>query len=119
MPRSVGSRSIRSRPVAATGDPAAARELQLYIDNDYDLYRGQYTSIIKNLLLKHKRGTYDSDKAVRLWEYLTAAGAKKYGQQFGPSGESGTGGFSKATRRLAAVSLRDNFEADMKAGNYD
>jgi hypothetical protein len=55
----------------------AVGELRLYIDNEETLY-GQRRSIIKNLLRKVDRGTYDHARAPKLWRYLVDRGARDY-----------------------------------------
>jgi len=92
-----GSINVRN-PSAAAADEIGARELVLYIENDYHLYERRMPEFAKNLATKMKRGSYDADKAVKLLEYLTKEAAIKYGKEFG-------GTFSPATRRLAAQEL--------------
>lgn len=98
------------------GMSEAARELKLFIDNDGQLYRQQFEPILKNLMTKVGRGTYDSAKSVKLWGYLCESGAKKYAKEFG-----GTWNhiFTVADRKQCAEALRDDFEAEAKQGNYD
>jgi len=100
-------------------DKVTVRELQLYIDNDADLYRSQYTPILKNLMTKHGQGRYNSQTAVKLWMYLVDNGAKKYSQDHGHSGAVWHKMFPKALRLKVAAALRDDFEDEAKLGNYD
>lgn len=65
-----------------SGHPVEFRELQLYIDNDRDLYR-QREAIEKNLLRKAAKGRYDKQKAPKLWQYMVDEGARKYCKEFG------------------------------------
>ena len=113
MPKTLGSSKLRKRRPLAEGNKVEARELEAYIMNDEPLYRQQWTPIIKNLVRRKKKGTYDSEKAIKLFEYLTKAGSTKYRKSF-----PGTD-FNPATRRLAAISLRNDFEGEYKLGNYD
>jgi hypothetical protein len=94
----------------------AARELKLYIDNDAQLYRQQFEPILKNLMTKLGRGTYDSAKSVKLWGYLCESGAKKYVKEFGGTWNHV---FTVADRKQCAEAFRDDFEAEAKLGNYD
>jgi len=96
-----------------------AQELVLFVDNDGDLYRGQTTSIIKNLVTKIARGTYDPEKAVQLFMYLAESGAKKYAREYGDSESNWHKMFPVEVRRLAASHWRDAFETEAKLGNYD
>lgn len=99
-------------------DAHAAHELKLYIDNDGDLYRGQTTLILKNLVAKRARGVYKHDLAVKLFGYLTESGAKKYAREFG-SDQPWNKMFDVATRRQAAEELTREFETEVALGNYD
>lgn len=92
-------------------DEIAATELKLFIDNDADLYRQRFIPIIKNLSRKRYNGTYDSQKAIKLFMYLVDDGAKKYSKDFG-------GHFDKQTRLETARLLRNDFEAEFESGNY-
>jgi len=96
-----------------------ASELVTFVDNDGELYRGQTTSIIKNLVTKIARGDYDRDKAVKLFMYLAESGAKKYARVFNGSERGWHDMFPIDVRRMAAVHWRDAFEAEAKLGNYD
>jgi hypothetical protein len=61
-------------------------------------------------------GTYNHEKAAKLFLFLADAGAKKYYKEY----TSGTGfKFDLATRWAVAKSLRDSFEQEAELGNYD
>lgn len=79
------------------------RELQLYIDNDYELYR-QRQSIEENLRKKAAKGRYDHKKAPKLWQYMVDAGARKYVKDFGGS-----------VRTMFPKKLREKLAADYAA----
>jgi hypothetical protein len=64
-----------------------ARELQLFLMNDSDLYRQQWTPIIKNLVRKKKKGIYNEVGATALFMYLVKSGAKKYAKEYGDGKE--------------------------------
>ena len=110
-------------------DEHAAKELFLWIENDGDMYRQQYTPIIKNLVAKKARGVYRSDLAAKLFGYLAENGAKKYYREM----EQGlpteytfvrnvspewSRMFPKKLRDAVAEELRDRFEAEYELGNY-
>lgn len=109
----------RSQNPGGPLDTHAAKELELFVENDSDLYRQQYTPINKNLITKMAKGVYNHDKAVKLFGYLMESGAKKYARQYG----SGQGDwhqiFSPATRKAAAEVFTRSFEVEAKLGNYD
>lgn len=99
-------------------DQTAATELELYIDNDADLYRQQRQPILKNLMTKKSKGIYDRAKAVKLYCYLMESGAKKYAKEFGnPNDWSRM--FSPGTRKRAAEAFVEAFETEAESGNYD
>jgi len=100
-------------------DEHSAKELFLWIENDGDLYRRQYTPIIKNLVAKKARGVYDSTKAAKLFGYLAESGAKSYNKQVGDGVERIPSYFPKKVRDAVAEELRDRFEDEYELGNYD
>ena len=111
-------------------DEHAAKELFLWIENDGDMYRQQYTPILKNLTAKKARGVYDRTQAVKLFGYLVENGAKKYYREVvqGLSTEytfvrhvspEWSRMFPKKLRDAVAEELRDRFEDEHGLGNYD
>ncbi len=60
----------------------AARELALYIENDYELYTQYIVPYIQCLHKKREKGTYDPEKALPGWERIATEGAKKYERYF-------------------------------------
>jgi hypothetical protein len=108
-----------NNPPSGPADPTAVRELQLYIENDRDLYHQQFIPIVKNLMLKRRKGVYDREKAVKLFMYLMESGAKKYVAEFGTRGQKIDAMFNKNTRLQAARAFRDSFETEAELGNYD
>src|SRR5271157_1250035 len=59
-----------------------ARELDLYSENEENLYK-QAKLIDENLAKKAKKGQYDPSKAPVLWSYLVERSAKQYAKEFG------------------------------------
>jgi len=100
-------------PKTATVDQHAADELELYLENNEPLYK-QTQECYRNLLRKQKRGIYDRDRAVALFQYVADEAAKRYTREF-DSGR-GYGCFDKPTRTAVAISLRDSFEAAERNG---
>lgn len=99
----------------ASVDNHAATELELYIQNDVDLYRQQHEPILKNLATKMVTGKYDKVKSIKLWMYLCDAAAKKYCKEFGGSWNTM---FSVPTRKKVAESLNESFLMEYSYGNY-
>jgi hypothetical protein len=102
----------------ATLDEHAAKELELYVENDADLYRQQYTPINKNLITKMARGVYNHTLAVKAFGYLMESGAKKYAKEYS-EGKDWHQIFSPATRKHVAELFTNHFETEAKLGNYD
>jgi hypothetical protein len=100
-------------------DRIAADDLVLFIDNDGEMYRQQYTPIVKNLMTKRARGEYDPGRAIDAFMYLVESGAKKYAREHGDARTPWHVLFSVATRRAAAELLARSFETEAKLGNYD
>lgn len=95
-----------------------ARELELFITQDAQLYRSQHQPIIQNLLRKRKSGRYDFMLSIKLFMYLVDAGAKKYVQETG-SQIKWNDLFPKSVRLEVAKSLAESFQAEADLGNYN
>ena len=90
-------------------------ELQLFTDNDDYAYRMQ-KNIWQNLIKKMKKGTYDSTKAVKLWQYMVDDAAKRYEKKFGTPGIKT---FSVQDRKMVAISFAKDFEERYDDGDFD
>lgn len=99
-------------------DTHAARELELYVENDAQLHRSQEQPIQKNLITKMARGVYNHTGAVKLYGYLMESGAKKYAKEYS-GGSDWHQIFSPATRKEVAERFAKSFETEAKLGNYD
>ena len=106
MPQSLSGSRRRRHSLRGADEQ---RELQLFIDNDGDLYRQQTTPIITNLKKKLAKGIYDRTKAEKLWSYLVESGAKKYAKDFGTDDQPRHKLFSRADRKAVAKALNDEF----------
>ena len=95
-----------------TIDKDAVRELVLVITNDGDQYRRQITPAIENLKKKYKKGTYDRDLAVKLWQYVADEGVRRYNKEYG-SGTYSVAWLNPATRKAIAEELRDYYEDEI------
>ncbi len=85
------------------------RELQLFCENDGDLYRQQVVPIQNSLKRKISKGIFDRAKAEKLWMYLADNCAKKYAKEFGSPGQPWHKMFSTSDRRAVAKSFNDAF----------
>ena len=99
-------------------DQDAARELELFIENDSQLYFSQHMSILKNLWRKMVKGTYDHEKAIKLWMYLVVNGGKKYARQFSASERDWSGMFNIPTREAVARSLAETGRRALENREY-
>ena len=86
-----------------------AVELYLYIVNDSDLYHKFARPYIENLQRKYRKGRYDRELTVKLWQYLADEGAKQYKLEFADD-EDYSFRFDKETRLEVARELRDHYE---------
>lgn len=100
-------------------DETTLRELQLFTENDADIYRQTTTPIIKNLRTKQAQGKYSHERAVDAFMYLAEAGARKYARVHGGGESDWHNIFPIDVRRAAAANWRDEFEEESKLGNYD
>lgn len=94
------------------------RELEIFVNNDADIYKRIMEPIIKNLMTKRAQGKYKSDMAVKAFMYAVDSGAKKYAKDHANANEWNTI-FPKNVRTEVAKSLRDDFEEEAEEGNYD
>jgi len=99
-------------------DDDALRELELYAENDQDLYSRSYVPIARNLSNKFKKKTYDSELAKKLWKYHADRAAQKYGKDHAGGAKDGMRMFSPDTRRALAAQLEDSWRSEMEAGNF-
>jgi hypothetical protein len=80
-------KNIRIGSLPTYKDKDAAREIQLYADNDSTLYHQRRQPILKNLSSKYRKGTFDIHKAAKLWRYYIDAAMQKYHKEFGSRGK--------------------------------
>lgn len=95
------------------------RELQLFIDNDGELYERSVVPIQQNLVRKMEKGNYDPDKAPKVFSHLVDRGAKKYAREFSSSERDWNTIFNKATRDALAERYARDFEMRYRAGDFD
>ena len=95
----------------------AARELELFAENDGDLYQRSGVPIMKNLSKKFKRGTYDPELGVKLWKYHADRAAKAYSEQHS-TGDDWKTMFTPRDRMEMAKSMEDSWRSEMEAGNF-
>lgn len=69
------------RAVRRDVDHHAVHELELFMDNDSDLYR-QKDAFLANAYRKMKAGRYDPTLAIKLWMHYVDRGAKAYAKEY-------------------------------------
>ncbi len=90
-------------------------ELVLYGDNDAQLHRSSKEPIMKNLTKKKVKGTYEHEKAKKLWGYHADRAAQSYHKEFGDKSTSWHHMFPPHVRKDAAKHWADEFHK----GNLD
>ena len=95
----------------------AARELELFAENDSDLYQRSAVPIMKNLSKKFKKETYDPELGVKLWKYHADRAAKAYSEQHS-TGDDWKTMFTPRDRMEMAKSMEDSWRSEMEAGNF-
>lgn len=110
---------LKSSGVAVVNNPpdkTSARELSLYIENDYPLYLREKL-IHQNLLKKFQKGTFRKHMAAKLYSYLIDDGAKKYAKEFATPKDWNII-FPKRTRLRVAREFAYDFYKKAKRGEY-
>ncbi|MGH8401829.1 MAG: hypothetical protein ACRESO_00280 [Gammaproteobacteria bacterium] len=93
-------------------DMIAVRELELFAENDGDLYRAQILPTLKNFARKIKQGTYDPDLALIQWKRIADSAAKRYNKEFDIV-RKGYGAFTPKTRTMVAHTLSHFFSEEL------
>ena len=99
-------------------DEHVVTSLELFIDNDRDLYRQQTTPILKNLATKMVKGVYNKGGAEKLWMHLMESGAKKYVTDE-DEGRTWSTAFSVPVRKELARRFNEAFLTEYSLGNYN
>ena len=98
-------------------DKDAARDVQLFADNDYMLYQQRKRPILINLGKKYKKGTYDINKAAKLWRYYVDAALQKYHKEYGNKGKW-YDMLSVADRNLLSLDYAIETKNEFDLGNF-
>ena len=94
-------------------------ELELYSDNEYDLYK-QKMAVAKTVATHKARGNYRKDQAHKAFLlYLANPAAKKYAKVHGGPGDSWNVMFTKQDREDFAKSHVEWFEESWKEGEFE
>jgi hypothetical protein len=101
-----------------TIDNDAVRELQLFLENDGQLYSQRVEPIQKNLMTKLAQGNYDHMMAQKGFMILVELADKKYQKDLGSGSGSGYM-LSMASRKELCRILEEEFYSNAKDGDYD
>ncbi len=94
------------------------RELILFSENSASMHN-QYTSIMKNLSRKKKRGIYDPKLAEKLWKYWIDEGVKQYNKEILGGGYSlKQTVFTMADRKQAAIEMEEQEREEVFSLEY-
>lgn len=85
----------------------ASRELELYADNDREVYFKRIKPVISNLQKKYVKGNFDATKAIISFYHVATAASNRYFQEFGYK-------FSVTERWTAAYNLLQNYMEEIK-----
>jgi hypothetical protein len=103
-------------------DEHAATELVQFIENTSELSidgpMGQGKSILLNLMRKWRKGNYDFELSVKLFEYLAETGAKAYANEYHEQ-RGWSSLFNVPTRKAAAREMAESFRSRAEGGEFD
>ena len=85
----------------------ASRELELYAENDSNIYFQHLQPVIKNLKKKVVKGVFDEEKATMAFYHAAVAASNKYFKEFGYK-------FSVTERWTAAYNLLQDYMEEIK-----
>jgi hypothetical protein len=109
---------IKVGNIPAYKDKDAAREIQLFADNDYMLYQQRMRPILINLGKKYKKGTYDIHKAAKLFRYYIDAAMQKYQKEYGSRGDKWYDLLSVPDRNVLALDYAIETKNEFDLGNF-
>lgn len=106
-------RIARINKNAQQSNETSVRELQLYAENNSQLYRSTEVPIQQNLSKKWKKGTYDVQGGRLAWYNWSTQAEKGYTKEFGQSG------MTVADRSKLAIIKEKEWREEMEAGNFN
>ena len=102
------------KPITSNKEPTdmdMAYQLEGYIESDGQLYTQIIVPVIKNLERKVKKGIYDYDKSLIMWQHVADEGAKRYVKELGGPA------YNVATRKEVAKKLSEYYEENYMGDN--
>lgn len=96
-------------------DQHLARELELFYENDQELYRGRYIPFVKNYIRRMKKGTYNRALAVKgIRDTFIPAVIHKYNKEVAKLPP-----VNRETKQVIAERWVAGFEQDYKDGQFE
>ena len=99
-------------------DKDAAREIELYADNNGQLYYSRRKPILLNLQKKYKAGKYNVELAAKLWMYYINDAMQRYNKEFGSRGDKWSDLLSVSDRKLLAYQYAIDTKNEFDLGNF-
>ncbi len=106
-------KEVKSIKESYEDDHAAAHELIMHADNDSHLHHSSHLPIMANLKKKMHKGTYDSDKAKKLWMYHADRAAQSYHKEHGSPGMKWHHAFPTSVRKAAAAHWEEHHRDEL------
>ena len=78
---------VRAHQFISEASIDAVNELDLYINNNEDLYRKNFMPLVHQLNQSLKNNTYNHDNAIKKWNLLVNDAAMAYTKEFGKPAE--------------------------------
>jgi hypothetical protein len=100
-------------------DEVAAREIQIFLDNDRELYLKMKLPILKALQKKYSKGIYNIDSAAKIWQKYIEAGMVKYNKTFGNKYSKWFDLLSVSDRKLLALEYAKETLMEFNEGNFE
>ena len=110
---------VRAHQFVSESSIDAVNELDLYINNNEDLYRKGFMPLIYNLRTDVNSNRYNHENAIKQWNLIVNDAARKYVKEFGKPHEDVKDMFPQETRNKVAQVLADREFENIKKGEYD
>ena len=100
-------------------DPSAAREIQLYYENDSQTYYSSRRPIEENLYKKWKKGTFKTELAAKLIRYGIEFAMKRYNTEHGSRGDKWFDLLSVNDRKTLSMEIAQYMKQSLDQGSLD
>ena len=110
---------VRAHQFVSESSIDAVNELDLYINNNEDLYRKRFMPLIYNLRRDVSSKRYNHENAIKQWNLLVNDAAREYVKEFGKPSEDVKDMFPQETRTKVAQVIADRELENIEKGEYD